>query len=43
MNTHGLWKDKSNLILNDKVGNPLVLKDKQGNLIINIQGIQNCA
>ena len=40
INTHGLWKAKSNLIPNDKVSNPVALKDKQGNLITNPAGIK---
>ena len=41
ISTHGLWKAKSNLIPNDKASNPVALKDKQGNLITNPQGIKN--
>ena len=42
INTRGLWKAKSNLIPNNKVSKSVALKDKQGILITNPQGIKTC-
>ena len=37
---HGVWKARNTVIPNDRQHKPVALKDKQGNLITNPEGIK---
>ena len=40
ISTHGLWKAKNHLFPKNKDSNPVALKDREGNLITNPEGIK---